>query len=518
MKQNNTFSVLIAEDEPIILNNIAKKVEKASPNIQIVGKASSGLDALEILKNTYADILITDIEMPGLSGLELIEQVRKTFPKVRIIILSGYSNFEYARTALRYGVEDYLLKPVEQETLSPLLNGLCARIEEEKKQNGREILSLALNNSMESDIPYMFSEGGFLLFHITLGNLPPASEEASLLSPEHFEPLWQKADFTQCFQNNKEVEHLWLIDERYPMQKFLILHMNETHFSADYFCLILKKYLTARLNGLPFFIVCSQNLVPYQELWKISRHLRSLTQNLERPFVQEAVTASSHEELQSSRTEAVLKDIQILFTLNNEAAFLQCICRMLPDILECPSVVFHQCVHLVYEATHSCFQISQQDCASAESTFCSQIPSMSTPDECQSALTASLKGLWQNASSHYSGSTLCTRIAEYLEKNFRQQVSMTDLSERFGYTPSYINRLFKKEYNTSPIQYQTVLRISRAKEILLKNPDINIKSVAQSVGYEDSRYFSRIFKNETGMTPSAWVEDQTRSSGMDISF
>ena len=512
MKQNNTFSVLIAEDEPIILNNIAKKVTKASPHIQIVGKASSGLDALEILKHSPADILITDIEMPGLSGLGLIEQVRKSFPKVRIIILSGYSNFEYARTALRFGVEDYLLKPVEQETLSTLLGALCAQIEEEKKQNGREVLSLALNHSMESDIPYMFSEGGFLLFHITLGNLLPVSEEVSLLSSVNFESLWQKTDFTQCFQNNKEVEHLWLIDEHDPMQKFLILHMDETYFSAEYFCLILKKYLTACFNDLPFFVICGRDLVPYQELWKTSRMLRSLTQNLERPFVQDAVIAPGPEDRQSSQREAVLKDIQILFTLNNEPAFLQCICRMLPDIIECPPAVFHQCIHLVYEAMHSSFQISRQECSRAETAFCSRIPSMITPDECISVLTASLKGLWQNASSHYSGSTLCFRIAEYMEKNFRQQISMTDLSERFGYTPSYINRLFKKEYSTSPIQYQTVLRISRAKEILLKNPDINIKSVAQSVGYEDSRYFSRIFKNETGMTPSAWVVDQQNMS------
>lgn len=70
MKQNNTFSVLVAEDEPIILNNIIKKVQGASPDIRIAGKAASGMDALEILGHTHVDILITDIEMPGLSGLE----------------------------------------------------------------------------------------------------------------------------------------------------------------------------------------------------------------------------------------------------------------------------------------------------------------------------------------------------------------------------------------------------------------------------------------------------------------
>ncbi|HIZ12505.1 MAG TPA: helix-turn-helix transcriptional regulator [Candidatus Mediterraneibacter stercorigallinarum] len=68
--------------------------------------------------------------------------------------------------------------------------------------------------------------------------------------------------------------------------------------------------------------------------------------------------------------------------------------------------------------------------------------------------------------------------------------------------------LYNKEYGTSPLQYLTDLRIARAKEILLKHPDINIKTAASTVGYEDSRYFSRIFKNETGMTPSAWAEQE----------
>lgn len=253
---------------------------------------------MEILGCTTVDILITDIEMPGMSGLELIRQVRKDFPKVRIIVLSGYSNFEYARTTLRYGVKDYLLKPLQQDALSELLCSIRTQIMEERKLSSREILSLALRESTVLDTPDAFAGGGLLLFYITLGNL-------------------------------------------------------------------------------------------------------------------------------------------------------------LPD--------------------------------AAVSLACGRL-----------------------SSSPATGSTLCGRIARYIESNLTQSISLAELSDRFGYTPSYINRIFKKEYATSPLQYLTDLRMSRAKELLLNTPDINIKSVAQSVGYEDARYFSRVFKNETGLTPSGWVEEHRK--------
>lgn len=104
MSTNATITVIVTEDEPIILNNIVKKVENSSESVSVIGKAQSGNETLALLAVSQPDILITDIEMPGINGLELICQVRERYPGIHIVILSGYSNFEYARTAIKYKV------------------------------------------------------------------------------------------------------------------------------------------------------------------------------------------------------------------------------------------------------------------------------------------------------------------------------------------------------------------------------------------------------------------------------
>lgn len=507
MKELNEFTVLAAEDEPVILNNIVKKIERVSPRISVGGKAHSGQEALDLLHDHHFDILITDIEMPGMSGLELIRKAKEDCPELHIIVLSGYSNFEYARTALRYGVEDYLLKPVEQKTLSDLLSSLCLQIEEERTVHNREILSLALNDSPDHNAPFMFRDSGFLLSLITLGTLPPDGIDTSaLVSGRPFRKLWLGSELEECFQSVKSVQHLWLIDERSPQQKFLILHLEDASLSAEFLSMMMKKHLSEHLNGMPFLVLTCSESISYKDLWTKARFLRSAVRSEILPFHQETRCINTEQPVNPPDSASAVKDMKLLFSMDNEAAFLQYVHSLLTEVQDYPVSVLHQMIKLVFEAMAHCFQIDQQDCKGAAAAFFSRLMSMKSIDECQSCLEASLKELWKTASHHTSSTTMCARIAQYLEINLREQVSLTALAQRFGYTPSYLNRIFKKEYGTSPLQYLTDLRIARAKELLLKHPDINIKTVASTVGYEDSRYFSRIFKNETGMTPTAWAE------------
>jgi YesN/AraC family two-component response regulator len=119
-----SYNLVIAEDEELQLNSLVRKVEKFCPDFTVVGTAQTGTQAYALVCELQPDVLITDIRMPVMDGIQLMEKVRSRFPDMAFIVTSGFSDFEYARSALRLQVSDYLLKPVEPEELEKALNEL----------------------------------------------------------------------------------------------------------------------------------------------------------------------------------------------------------------------------------------------------------------------------------------------------------------------------------------------------------------------------------------------------------
>ncbi|OHD79681.1 MAG: hypothetical protein A3J97_04370 [Spirochaetes bacterium RIFOXYC1_FULL_54_7] len=116
------FRILVVEDESAIRENIVKKLKEAHAGFEVVAEAHNGAAALEKLKSTAVDLLVTDIRMSVMDGLELVESVYYHYPEMKMMIISGYNEFEYARQALHFGVSEFLLKPVNS---SELRNALC---------------------------------------------------------------------------------------------------------------------------------------------------------------------------------------------------------------------------------------------------------------------------------------------------------------------------------------------------------------------------------------------------------
>ena len=121
---NRKFKVIVADDEKLIANNIARKIEQGSDAFEVVAKAGTGQEAFALAQQLMPDVVFSDIKMPEMDGIELLAALRKHNPSVLTVIISGYSDFEYTRAAIRNSAADYLLKPVNPEELKQLLHRL----------------------------------------------------------------------------------------------------------------------------------------------------------------------------------------------------------------------------------------------------------------------------------------------------------------------------------------------------------------------------------------------------------
>ena len=146
------IDVLIVEDEPAILMGIMQLVESLELPIEVQGGCGNGIDAMKHIGQKKPDVVITDIRMPGMNGLELIEKSQKTYPGIQYIVLSGYSEFEYAKKAIQYGVEEYILKPPVRGELYDVLKKLCDRISSEKEDEEKVALRGLIFNGITEDI------------------------------------------------------------------------------------------------------------------------------------------------------------------------------------------------------------------------------------------------------------------------------------------------------------------------------------------------------------------------------
>jgi two-component system, response regulator YesN len=124
-----SFTFVVAEDEERMRDYVARKTAELEPHFRCVGSAADGEEAVELVERYLPDLLITDIKMPVLGGLELVERIRATNADIRVVIISGYSEFDYARKAIELGVDDYLLKPIDPEGLREILRRVRIRLE-----------------------------------------------------------------------------------------------------------------------------------------------------------------------------------------------------------------------------------------------------------------------------------------------------------------------------------------------------------------------------------------------------
>lgn len=537
------LKVLIVDDELLIRNGIARKVQTLFPDTEIVGKAGDADEALDMIKNFHPHVVITDIRMPEVDGLQFISQAKELSNSIKFIIISGYQDFEYARNALQLGVKDYLLKPVDNTQLKNIIDKIIVQLEQEA-QNESIISSLKASVTKNEDF----------------------------LRNKYFTDLIE-ADSEQCIK--QIVKNLELLDINFPLPRYTIITLVISEVEISKFTKIdngqyLEKYAFSNIiEELLFslgYVVSFENLRYNNQLVIIINHeakldfnvgsrlymiLHTTLQTIKKLFNFSAtigvgneysdikyVPAAYNEAYTAAMQKIILGDNRIIhistlsepnrltFFLSDEKKLL-----LLNYIKEVKSKKAHEIIDEVF--THmnidnlSYFNVKtiyieliilfskiiKDSGGSFEKIFSEDLFS-----ETYLLRFSSLNSLYLwlkdcvtkicdyiNELRKSSGKKTIEEIIKYIDDYYYMDINLNDLASKYYINANYLSQLFKNEININFIDYLTKIRIEKAKSLLI-DTDLASYKVSELVGYGNSRYFSDVFSKHVGTTPTKYRE------------
>lgn len=526
MIYSSTFKVVVVEDEPIILENIVQKIENADPAFKVLGKAINGAMALPLIHTIKPDVLFTDIKMPMMDGLELIEEVRKSYPEMLIVILSGYNDFEYAQKAIKLGVRDYLLKPLKSDCISRLLNQLKPKLEGSLSSLERNIMSSEIigHTTTSSELPYSLGETSFVMFLICIGNL--SNHVASTMQLKYFHKLWDSVNW-DCLMSNLlgEAGKWWIVDERYPNKKFVVISSSNLETSNILsLATLIKEQLSKEINTLNINVCTLEESIYFTNIWTTAQKLRML---LDQSLVIGKSLVTTPEKLPILEQLPASWDIQtqnklvFLFQQNSKKGLQQELYALFDrwNALNCPQRYVENALHrLIILLQQHTVAMSDAEIYHLEYNL-NEILALCTD------FRSIYQDIWNQISLMFqteyiensNTEELVNNIEEYIQRNFSKPLSLEDIARSFNFNPAYLTRVFKKYKGETPLKHIILLRINEAKRLMRHYPDMDIREIGEIIGYSDQHYFSRIFKNITGQTPSKFketadIEEQKGSS------
>lgn len=523
------INLVIADDEERICKLIVALGEWDKIGIQVIGSAGNGLEALNIIRKEKVDILITDIRMPGCDGLELISRVKAISPDTRIVIISGYANFEYAQAAVKFGVKDYLLKPINKKALNDSLEKIAGQIETDRK-----------TNITIQDIQREHKDAIYKIRSIMISDLLTKPEqkvtETVLKEYYHFNVhagLFQA--FTMKIDNKtdeikSETRKLFwdkmhdFLENRLQDQCFDLVMMNLDNYMYG----IMNFGEKAKDSIRKGIRDCFNQILVLKELYgedKISIGLGScvkgpedLAKAMRSSFitVEERLIEGTGKFLDADVSKQVLferklldkftRDIsQALETLDNEGV-ISAVEDLQREAGECRNVHGWELFELVNQAgTMFVMRLDIKDKKELLEKFRIRNENCSSQDELFMNLRDFLNQLMKEIlAAHQDDSIRPVRIAkQYINNHYQEQITLEGVSEQVGLTVAYFSVLFKKETQVGFAKYLANIRLEEAKR-LLRETNLSVADICRQVGYNDLKHFTHIFEKDAGIKPTSY--------------
>ena len=531
------YTILLVDDEEEVIQAIIRKINWEELGFSVVGYADNGIKALEMIEESQPDVVMTDIKMPYMDGMELCSHIRREYPAMKIVLFTGFDEFEYAKEAVHLEVEEYILKPVNSVELINIFTKLKIKLDQEiSERRSMEKLEHYYTESLpllqanfcstliegrihEDELQkylsdYQISLPGplycCLVIHMSSSQIPENMNSLFLAASvqKQAEDRLGKRWKAKCFpylgnsvlfaQINNENEIAELTDD------------------CDRFC----KYVN-RMMGTVVTVgigqVCSQILdlaqsynaareaVSYRAVYGASRAIN----------IKEIAPKESGEPCFTNDME--LLNLFKKIRLNSEEEIVEAVDQYIESI-SFPLKSLQQHHVVIMELVTALFRFSVNNDIAAEGVgrdigiLYGKLLELE-PDALRKWLTDISLCFSENLVTARSRSTqsFVSKAKEHVRSQYADvQLSLAQICERLGVSNSYFSTVFKKETGNSFIGYLTEYRMERASRMLIET---NEKSyvIAQKVGYTDPNYFSYVFKRKFGVSPSKYRAEHIKS-------
>ncbi|MBQ2286176.1 MAG: response regulator [Clostridia bacterium] len=517
------YTVLVVEDEYDQRRAVIERVDWAAAGFEVIGEAENGVEALELLETLEPDLILTDIKMPMISGLDLAEKVREIRPATQMVILSGYDSFEYARKAINYNIISYLLKPISSSELSEELFNIKKRMDEQlgkimPKQDPdleRRLKSMQINS---------------FLLPLMLGSNEEKPEEAELNATARELGIIENGD----------LPHFCIIVSKFKSNDGNPATGKE---HPDFIDAILGKYIRS-FSFLVYGRVVSLAIIsqpgelsntldlPLKEIVQTAKRMltQSCTLGISREFTElsscsatyfQAVAARRYTrdgageirfindqerdgEIEIDHVEkTVLKLEQLLKVGYNEelSEFVDGLFKN--STPENADLLLMQILATVYRVTSNA--ADKSDIVNLLSS--NPIFSRMTTYNSETGVKNELISLCLNAKALISSSQkrdseiLCDRAVNIINERYSDEgLSLTEVSNELAVSPNYLSALIKKTKKKNFVSLLTEKRMKTAYDLLLCS-NLKVLEISKKCGYSDQHYFSYCFKKFYGDSP-----------------
>lgn len=502
------ITILIVDDEQTIRDGLKHLIPWEKEGFRIIGEAANGKQALELIRVKKPEIIITDLIMPEMDGLELSQVIHQQYPDSQFLILSSYDDFNYVSQSFKNGAVDYLLKP----TLNPqnLLHAI-------KK------ISLKLTKKHEGDSKQQMTSQS--LNRILSGYMDDfeLKKIAEYLDYTTFQLVYTNAHW---YQDALHVQHFLEKNDLLDTQLCRWLPFYSTNGDLGLLLatknppLSKKQLKTAMItlqatNPEGFFVIGD----PFTELPEVSQQLRNLAQkSLGQRFyfkniflIDEAESfLLNHEAL--FNTKRFIRDI-----LNNDFSLG---IQRIEDFFNQLILSFVEPVYLKQQASSFFYTLlSTLESSYPKSTtfrqlklsFFNELTRTDYLEDFSKVILATIlkirNELQEQKVNNLSTDELINDITFYIKKNFQKELSLSQLADAFHFSYSYLSTFFSKHFDCSFSEYVNAVRLQEAKRYLLESP-LNLSEISEACGYSDLSYFSKQFKKEFGISPSRYRREK----------